>query len=169
MHDGVPGAARSLRGTAKGAARRGAVGLRAGLAAPDQRRQEHPARLPQLQQSRRLLRLRRDATRAFGVTLAFAQRSLQQEERMKRMHRFSGVAALIAAGFCGALATPALAQSAAGLAFQNTVKGPPPGWTGPVFKLSHDYPATVPSECPECTCLKLDVDFRPKFPPPADN
>jgi hypothetical protein len=38
---------------------------------------------------------------------------------------------------------------AADLAFRNTVKGPPPGWTGPVFKLSRDYPATVPATCPE--------------------
>jgi hypothetical protein len=88
---------------------------------------------------------------------------------MKKVQRFFGIAALIATGLCAALATPALAQSAAELAFRNAVKGPPPGWTGPVFKLSHDYPATVPSECPECTWLKVDVDFHPKFPPPAGN
>ncbi len=89
---------------------------------------------------------------------------------MNRTQRISSIAAVIAAaGFCGALATPALAQSAAGPAFQNTVKGPPPGWTGPVFKLSRDYPATVPSQCPECTWLQVDVDFYPKFPPPAGN
>jgi hypothetical protein len=88
---------------------------------------------------------------------------------MQRVRDLFGIAALIATGVCGAPATPALAQSAAAVAFQSTVKGPPPGWTGPVFKLSHDYPATVPSQCPECTWLQLDVDFDPKFPPPADN
>jgi hypothetical protein len=87
---------------------------------------------------------------------------------MTRMQRLC-VAAMVAAGMGGALATPALAQSAAGPAFQNTVKGPPPGWTGPVFKLSHDYPATVSSECAECTWLKVDVDFKPQFPPPTAN
>ena len=88
---------------------------------------------------------------------------------MNRTQRTFGIAALIAAGICSVVATPALAQSAASLAFQNTVKGPPPTWKGPVFKLSRDYPASVPSECPECTWLKVDVDFRPNFPPPADN
>jgi hypothetical protein len=88
---------------------------------------------------------------------------------MKRMQRIPVAAAMIAAAICAAVAAPALAQSAAELAFRSTVKGPPPGWTGPVFKLSHDYPATVPSECPECTWLKVDVDFHPKFPPPAGN
>jgi hypothetical protein len=98
---------------------------------------------------------------------------------MDQPQRFSSIAALIAAAGFGALASaPALAQSAAGHAFQNTVKGPPPGWTGPVFKLSRDYPATVPSQCPECTWLQVKVNFRPQLtgpdgkpppPPPADN
>ena len=88
---------------------------------------------------------------------------------MNNMPRLFGIAALIATGVGVAPATPALAQSAAELAFRNTVKGPPPGWYGPVFKLSHDYPETVPSECAECTWLKLNVDFRTKFPPPAGN
>jgi hypothetical protein len=89
---------------------------------------------------------------------------------MNRTQNTSTIATLIAAaGFCALTAMPALAQSAAGPAFQSTVKGPPPGWTGPVFKLSHDYPATVPSECPECTWLKVNVNFRPKFPPPDGN
>jgi hypothetical protein len=87
---------------------------------------------------------------------------------MTRMQRLC-VAAVVAAGMGGALATPALAQSASGPAFQNTVKGPPPGWKGPVFKLSHDNPATAPSECAECTWLKVDVDFKPQFPPPTAN
>jgi hypothetical protein len=89
---------------------------------------------------------------------------------MNRTQRFSTIAALIVAtGFCALAGAPAQAQSAAGPAFQSTVKGPPPGWTGPVFKLSRDYPATVPANCPECTWLNVDVDFNPKFPPPAGN
>ena len=35
-----------------------------------------------------------------------------------------------------------------------------------MFKLSREYPATVSGDCPECTWLKVDVNFRPKFPPP---
>ena len=66
---------------------------------------------------------------------------------MTRMRRLC-VATMMAAGMGGALATPALAQSAAGPAFQNTVKGPPPGWKGPVFKLSHDYPARRRASAP---------------------
>ena len=34
-----------------------------------------------------------------------------------------------------------------------------------MFQLSRDFPAQAPSECPECTWLKLDVDFTPTFPP----
>lgn len=83
---------------------------------------------------------------------------------------FSGIAALIAVAGLGALVSaPALAQSAAESAFKNTVKPPPPGWSGPVFKLSRDYPAAAPKECPECTWLKVDVEFAPKFPPAPGN
>ena len=88
---------------------------------------------------------------------------------MNRTQRLSSIAALAATGCCALASAPALAQSAAGPAFQSTVKGPPPGWTGPVFKLSRDYPATVPSQCPECTWLQVDVNFYPQFPPPAGN
>ena len=81
--------------------------------------------------------------------------------------KFATLAALaVAVGF---FAIPAVAQSPASLAFQNTVKGPPPGWTGPVFKLSAAYPAAAPSQCPECTWLQVPVSFAPKFPPPTDN
>lgn len=72
-----------------------------------------------------------------------------------------------------ALALPAvvLAQgSASELAFRNAVEPPPPGWTGPVFELSHDYPTDDPGTCPKsvCTWLDLDVDFSVDFdaPPP---
>ena len=89
---------------------------------------------------------------------------------MNQTKRFSGVVALIAAtGLCALDSAPALAQSAAVPAFRNTVKPPPPGWTGPVFKLSRDYPTAVSGNCAECTWLKVDVDFKPQFPPPAGN
>src|SRR6202023_4062097 len=112
--------------------------------------------------SQRSSRVRRDGSRR-------ATGFCKQEGAMNNMPRLCGIAALIATGLGAALATPALAQSAAELAFRNTVKGPPPGWYGPVFKLSHDYPETVAGECAECTWLKLNVDFRSKFPPPTSN
>ena len=88
-----------------------------------------------------------------------------------RTRRLADIAILIAAGaFSGALlSTPAAAQTAADFAFQSAVKGPPPGWTGPVFKLSDGYPATVANECAECTWLKVPVSFNPQFPPPKGN
>ena len=88
---------------------------------------------------------------------------------MNRMQWSFGIVALIATVHVGPFASPAQTQSAADLAFRNTVKGPPAGWTGPVFKLSRDYPAAVPSTCPECTWLNVKVDFRPKFPPSSGN
>ena len=88
---------------------------------------------------------------------------------MNRTQRIFALATLIATGLCGASAAPALAQSAASLAFRDTVSGPPSNWKGPVFKLSRDYPTSVPGECAECSWLKVDVDFSPKFPPPAGN
>ncbi len=89
---------------------------------------------------------------------------------MNQTQRLSGIAALIAAtGLCALASAPALAQSAAQLAFRNAATTPPPGWTGPVFQLSRNFPTSVPADCPECTWLKLDVDFTPKFPPPPGN
>jgi len=87
---------------------------------------------------------------------------------MKQMQRISRVLVAVI-GACALLGTQAMAQSASGPAFRNTVKPPPSGWTGPVFKLSRDYPSTMSGNCVECTWLKVDVDFNPKFPPPADN
>lgn len=54
-----------------------------------------------------------------------------------------------------------MTEDASELAYANTVSGPPPGWTGPVFELSHDYPTADPGACPESTCgwLAVDVDF----------
>jgi hypothetical protein len=57
-------------------------------------------------------------------------------------------------------------DSAAQLAYRNTVKPPPPDWTGPVFDLSHDYPTENPGACPPETCpwLGIDVDFSASSP-----
>ncbi|HEV7514658.1 MAG TPA: hypothetical protein VGR07_00010 [Thermoanaerobaculia bacterium] len=61
--------------------------------------------------------------------------------------------------------------SAHQLAFQNAVVPPPPGWTGPVFHLSHDYPKQAPGACPKevCKWLSVDVNFSTDLsgPPPA--
>ncbi len=52
-------------------------------------------------------------------------------------------------------ATKAPAQNAAASAFANAVTAPPPGWTGPTFQLSHDYPAKDPGTCPPTVCRWL--------------
>jgi hypothetical protein len=75
---------------------------------------------------------------------------------MKKTHAF------VRAGLCAGLAVataPLLAQSTpADLAFRSAVDQPPPGWTGPVFKLSHQYPKSQ-SGCPS-PWLKRKVDFK---------
>lgn len=53
---------------------------------------------------------------------------------------------------------PAPSTSPADLAFRDAVDAPPPGWTGPVFKLSHDYPRTRPV-C-DAPWLKRKVSFQ---------
>ncbi|MFW6175475.1 MAG: hypothetical protein ACOC7L_01500 [Acidobacteriota bacterium] len=57
-------------------------------------------------------------------------------------------------------------SGAADLAYRDAVSGPPPGWSGPVFELSHDYPTTDPGACPPETCpwLAMDVDFSDPSP-----
>lgn len=57
-----------------------------------------------------------------------------------------------------------LTPTAAELAFRNAVKPPPPGWTGPVFELSHDYPKDLPPGGDEMPWLKVPVDFTDKDP-----
>jgi hypothetical protein len=55
--------------------------------------------------------------------------------------------------------TPLRAQpGAAELAFRSHVDEPPPGWTGPVFKLSDQYPPVSPG-CPS-PWLKRKVNFK---------
>lgn len=58
------------------------------------------------------------------------------------------------------------APSAAELAYRDAVNPPPEGWSGPVFELSHDYPAEDPGPCPPETCpwLALEVDFSATSP-----
>jgi len=57
---------------------------------------------------------------------------------------------------------PPPAPSPADLAFRDAVYAPPPGWTGPVFKLSHDYPKTQPT-C-NAPWLKRKVNFQDPHP-----
>ncbi len=47
------------------------------------------------------------------------------------------------------------------LAFRNAVGDPPPGWAGPVFELSHNYPTSLPEGNPQemFPWLQMDVDF----------
>jgi hypothetical protein len=70
-----------------------------------------------------------------------------------------------------ALAAKAAPGSAHQLAFRNAVVPPPPGWTGPVFHLSHQYPKQQPAACPKevCKWLAVDVDFATDLsaPPPT--
>jgi hypothetical protein len=60
-------------------------------------------------------------------------------------------------------------DSASQIAFRNSVDAPPPGWTGPVFQFSRDYPATLPAPCDSTVCpwLTMPVDFRVHFDQPA--
>src|SRR5687768_12484160 len=61
--------------------------------------------------------------------------------------------------------TPAAPTGAAALAFRSAVDSPPPGWTGPVFALSRDYPKQRPN-C-DAPWLKRNVNFKdpaPKWP-----
>ena len=83
-------------------------------------------------------------------------------------------AALLLLSACSAPAHGAdRAQAAAGgdaaaFAFRSSVDEPPAGWTGPVFALSHDYPAADPGTCATdlCTWLGRDVDFSVDFAAP---
>ena len=53
-------------------------------------------------------------------------------------------------------------NSAASLAFRNSVDTPPAGWKGPVFKMSRDYPKTAP-KC-DAPWLKRQVNFNSADP-----
>lgn len=53
---------------------------------------------------------------------------------------------------------------AAQFAFRNSADTPPPN-PGRIFKLSDDYPKTLPGACAECDWLKIPVSFETAFPP----
>src|SRR6266849_968459 len=64
------------------------------------------------------------------------------------------------------------AQSAADLAYRNAVTPPPPGWTGPVFQLSHNYPTADPGPCSPKVCKwlankKVNFNLPLTGPPPT--
>ena len=65
--------------------------------------------------------------------------------------------------------TPAALTGAAALAFRSAVDSPPPGWNGPVFALSRDYPKQRPN-C-DAPWLKRNVNFKDPAPtwPGANN
>lgn len=59
-------------------------------------------------------------------------------------------------------------KSAAAPAFRDAVTGPPPGWSGPVFELSHDYPKQDPGACSNCPWLtNTQVSFNVPLTEPA--
>jgi len=60
---------------------------------------------------------------------------------------------------------PVKPDSAASIAFRDAVVSAPKKPSTPVFKLSHDYPRSVPDTCPECRWLNINVNFGTKFPP----
>ncbi len=73
----------------------------------------------------------------------------------------------IALGLC---AIPLAAQTAS-LAYRNAATPPPPGWTGPVFQLVHNYPTSNPGACDPSICKWLGnkaVNFSVNLtgPPP---
>ncbi|MBM3784855.1 MAG: hypothetical protein FJW30_10875 [Acidobacteria bacterium] len=57
-------------------------------------------------------------------------------------------------------------DAAAALAFRDAAVPPPAGYKGLKFKLSRNYPKSVPKKCTECTWLdpNLKVNFAPALP-----
>ena len=53
-------------------------------------------------------------------------------------------------------------DDAATFAWANAIETPPPGYSGPVFELSHDYPDQMPQGDPmtEFPWLSIPVDFN---------
>lgn len=102
-----------------------------------------------------------------------ADRFADKEGEMKNIRCCLVLASLSAFvfGACGggadspAATTALVAPGAADLAFRDSVDTAPPGWTGPVFTLSRNYP-TTPPDC-NAPWLKRKVDFNspaPKWP-----
>ncbi|HEX5749488.1 MAG TPA: hypothetical protein VFZ09_24885 [Archangium sp.] len=52
-------------------------------------------------------------------------------------------------------AVAATKETTSGFAYRNATTPPAPGWTGPVFQLSHDYPQKDPGTCPANVCTWL--------------
>jgi hypothetical protein len=63
-------------------------------------------------------------------------------------------------------ATTSKAHDASYYGFRNAATEPPKNPTTPVFKLSRDYPKTIPDTCKECPWLDVSVNFAPAFPTP---
>jgi hypothetical protein len=63
-------------------------------------------------------------------------------------------------------ATPGKAHDASYYAFRNAATDPPKNPTTPVFKLSRDYPHSIPDECKDCGWLDVKVNFAPSFTNP---
>lgn len=74
--------------------------------------------------------------------------------------RYVASLALAVISIAGPAQTSSLSPSQS--AFRDSVDTPPPGWTGPRFKLSHDYPKSKPT----CAApwLKRPVSFSDKNP-----
>ena len=84
----------------------------------------------------------------------------------KRMLVVGGVAlALLAVVLVRPGRADPKADDAAEHAFRDAIGGPPPGWTGPVFKLSRDYPKQKPAPCStrDCPWLAIDPGFDVSF------
>src|SRR5260370_42710304 len=54
-------------------------------------------------------------------------------------------------GFCAIRLGPQTASRA----YRNAATPPPPGWTGPVFQLVHNYPTSNPGACDPSICKWL--------------
>ena len=55
-------------------------------------------------------------------------------------------------------------ETAASIAFRNAVVPAPKKTTTPVFKLSHNYPHSIPEKCEKCVWLNIPVNFATQFP-----
>jgi hypothetical protein len=78
--------------------------------------------------------------------------------RMRMRALVAASAAALAA--CGGEARAnAASPGADSIAFRDALTPPDPGWTGPVFQLSHAYPDSPPAACTTCPWLDMEVDF----------
>src|SRR6266567_3989668 len=88
---------------------------------------------------------------------------------MKKRMFFVCLAATVA---MTVLSAKMLAQSTSSLAYRNAVEPPPPGWTGPVFQLVHNYPTSNPGACDPKVCkwlanTKVNFNLPLTGPPPT--